>query len=61
VAHPSATDEPRKLARALSGLGSPALTRAKISKTPIFGSLEAYPFAEVLAFCETAEAAEWHL
>jgi len=60
-AHPSATDEPRKLARALSGLGSPALTRAKISKTPIFGSLEAYPFAEVLAFCETAEAAEWHL
>ena len=50
--HPNALDEPRKLARALSGLSSPALSRAKIPRTPIFGCLEGYPFGEVLAYCE---------
>lgn len=40
---------PRQAARFLCGLGSPWLTRAKLSKNALFGSLDAFRFADVLA------------
>jgi ATP-dependent DNA helicase, RecQ family len=49
-AHPEALREPRQTARFLCGLTSPALTRAKLSRHPLFGSLEERPFADVLAW-----------
>jgi ATP-dependent DNA helicase RecQ len=39
----------RSLARFLCGLSSPGLTKAKLQKHPLFGALEAWPFADVLA------------
>jgi ATP-dependent DNA helicase RecQ len=50
AAHPEALGEPRQAARFLCGLSSPALTRAKLSRHPLFGALEARRFAEVLAW-----------
>ena len=38
--HPAALGEPRQLARFLCGLTSPALTRARLSRHPLFGALE---------------------
>ena len=49
-AHPEALGQPRQAARFLCGLGSPALTRAKLSRHPLFGALEERRFAEVLAW-----------
>lgn len=49
--HPRAVGEPRKLARLLCGLGSPAITKAKLSRSPLFGALGAYAFADVMAHC----------
>ncbi len=42
---------PRQRARFLCGLSSPALTRAKLSRHPLFGRLEDRRFADVLAWC----------
>jgi len=49
--HPEALGEPRQAARFLCGLSSPALTKAKLTRHPRFGSQEERPFAEVLAWC----------
>jgi ATP-dependent DNA helicase RecQ len=49
-AHPEALCQPRQAARFLCGLGSPALTRAKLSRHPLFGALEERRFADVLAW-----------
>jgi ATP-dependent DNA helicase RecQ len=46
--HPDPLAEPRALARLLCGLGSPRLTRTKLSSHALFGALERVPFAEVL-------------
>ncbi len=55
-AHPDALGHPRQRARFLCGLTSPATTQAKLSRHPLFGSLEHRRFREVLAWCERAEA-----
>ncbi|MBV9850788.1 MAG: RecQ family ATP-dependent DNA helicase, partial [Armatimonadetes bacterium] len=52
AAHPAALGEARQAARFLCGLGSPALMRAKLTKHPLFGTLEAMRFGDVLAWCE---------
>jgi ATP-dependent DNA helicase RecQ len=41
--------EPRAFARFLTGLTSPRLSRARVGKDPLFGSLAHVPFAAVLA------------
>jgi ATP-dependent DNA helicase RecQ len=51
-AHPRALGASRQAARFLCGLSSPALTRDKLSRHPLFGTLGEHPFAEVLAWCE---------
>ncbi len=48
--HPDALSEPRSVARFLCGITSPVLTRAKLSRHPLFGILASYPFAEVMAW-----------
>ena len=50
--HPGALREPRQLARWLSGLPSPALTRAKLTRHRLMGVLGRRSFREVLAWCE---------
>ncbi len=47
--HPDALPDPRSLARLLCGVKSPALTRAKLKRHPLFGALAHVPFASVLA------------
>ncbi len=54
--HPAALGQPRQVARWLSGLGSPALTRAKLTKHPLSGELSRRSFREVLAWCESESA-----
>jgi ATP-dependent DNA helicase RecQ len=55
-AHPDALGHPRQQARFLCGLGSPATSRARLSRHPLSGALGDRRFAEVLAWCErTAE------
>ena len=41
-------DEPRAMAKFLCGLGSPRLSKAKLSRHELFGSLEGVAFGEVL-------------
>ena len=48
---PDALGEPRQQARFLCGLTSPALSRARLGRHPLFGALEALRFAHVLAWC----------
>ena len=48
AANPGALGETRQSARFLCGLTSPALTRAKLARHPLFGSLETRRFQEVL-------------
>ena len=43
---------PRQVARFLSGLTSPATTRARLGKHPLFGALADLPFDRVLALAE---------
>jgi ATP-dependent DNA helicase RecQ len=50
-AHPDALGEPRQAARFLCGLSSPAVTRAKLGRHPLFGVWEDRRFAEVLRWC----------
>jgi ATP-dependent DNA helicase RecQ len=53
LAHPDALGGPRQLARFLAGITSPATTRAKLTRHPLFGSLGDRRFADVLAWCES--------
>ncbi|HJT76188.1 MAG TPA: ATP-dependent DNA helicase RecQ, partial [Gemmataceae bacterium] len=46
--HPDPLAEPRALARFLCGLTSPRLTRNRLTRHPLFGSLAHVPFAELL-------------
>ena len=50
AAHPEALGAPRQLARFLCGISSPATTRAKLTREPLFGSLSDYGFRDVLAW-----------
>ncbi|HEY3414605.1 MAG TPA: RecQ family ATP-dependent DNA helicase [Armatimonadota bacterium] len=50
-ANPAALGRPRQAARFLCGLASPATTKAKLTRDPLFGALDEYPFAEILAWC----------
>lgn len=50
--HPAALHEPRQQARFLCGLTSPALARARISRHPLFGTLETLRFGDVLQWCQ---------
>jgi ATP-dependent DNA helicase RecQ len=50
--HPRALAEPRAVARLLCGLTSPALTRARLTRDPMFGVTAAADFREVLAWAE---------
>jgi ATP-dependent DNA helicase RecQ len=53
AAHPDALETPRQRARFLCGITSPATTRAKLTRGPVFGLLADRRFAEVLAWCES--------
>ncbi len=52
AANPEALREPRQRARFLCGLTSPATTRAKLTRDPLFGAAADHRFAEVLDWCE---------
>jgi ATP-dependent DNA helicase RecQ len=52
-AHPEALGEPRQMARFLCGLGSPALTAAKLSRHADFGALDGYRFPDVMRWVES--------
>ena len=45
---------PRQQARFLAGITSPATSRAKLTRDPLFGSLAERRFSDVLAWCEAA-------
>jgi ATP-dependent DNA helicase RecQ len=49
--HPASLGAPRQLARFLSGLSSPAVTRARLGRHPLFGALAGRRFEEVLGWC----------
>jgi ATP-dependent DNA helicase RecQ len=55
-ANPVVLGTPRRRARFLCGLASPAFTAAKLSRNALFGALEDRRFAEVLAWCESLPA-----
>ena len=46
--HRAALGSSSRLARFLCGIGSPKLTRAKLTKNPLFGAFESVPYLEVL-------------
>jgi ATP-dependent DNA helicase RecQ len=50
-AQPVALGNPRQVARFLCGLGSPGLSRARLTRHPLFGALEDRPFVDVLDWC----------
>jgi ATP-dependent DNA helicase RecQ len=52
AAYPAALGHPRQLARFLCGISSPAQSKARIGKNPLFAKLENYRFGEVLKWCE---------
>jgi ATP-dependent DNA helicase RecQ len=54
--HPDALRTPRQQARFLAGITSPATSRARLTRDPVFGSLAERRFAEVLAWCEAPSA-----
>jgi ATP-dependent DNA helicase RecQ len=45
-------DSPRTLSRFLCGITSPKLTRAKLTRHPLFGSLAEVPFDQVMSWAE---------
>src|SRR5829696_4169026 len=55
-AQPDALAMPRQRARFLCGITSPATTRAKLTRDPLFGLLSDRRFADVLAWCDAAVA-----
>jgi ATP-dependent DNA helicase RecQ len=54
--HPDALSTPRQQARFLAGITSPATSRAKLTRDPLFGSLADRRFSEVLAWRQSAVA-----
>ena len=46
--HPVALNTPRAIARFLCGIRSPALSRARLSGHPSFGTCEQIPFDQVM-------------
>ncbi len=50
--HADALAEPRQAARFLCGLSSPATSRAKLTRDPLYGVLAEHRFATVLDWCE---------
>ena len=54
---PAALGEPRQQARLLCGITSPATTRTRLTRDPLFGSLRDRPFAAILAWCTAGAAA----
>ena len=50
--HPHALGSARQRARLLCGIASPATTRSKLTRDPLFGAAAERRFAEVLAWCE---------
>ena len=50
--HPDALGTPRQQARFLSGITSPATSRARLTRNPLFGSLADRRFGDVLASCD---------
>ena len=50
--HPDALGLARQQARLLCGITSPATTRAKLTREPLFGAAAERRFADVLAWCE---------
>src|SRR4051812_1275427 len=54
--HPDALGAPRQAARFLTGITSPATSRAKLTRDQLFGSLAERRFADVLAWCEATLA-----
>jgi ATP-dependent DNA helicase RecQ len=56
ITHSDALGAPRQQARFLTGITSPATTRAKLTKDQLFGSLAERRFADVLAWCEATLA-----
>ena len=51
--HPEALAEPRQRARFLCGVTSPATTRLKLNRHPLFGALREDRFGRVLRLCST--------
>jgi ATP-dependent DNA helicase RecQ len=49
---PGALGDARQRARFLCGIGSPAQTRARLARHPLFGAAEDRPFADVLRWCD---------
>ncbi|HEY3783515.1 MAG TPA: RecQ family ATP-dependent DNA helicase [Fimbriimonadaceae bacterium] len=43
---------PRNLAKVLCGLSSPSFTKLKLTRDPLFGSLEHHQFADVVIWCQ---------
>ena len=54
--HLDALGTPRQQARFLAGITSPAASRARLTRDPLFGSLAQRRFADVLAWCEGPNA-----
>ena len=50
--HPDALGSQRQQARFLVGITSPATSRARLTRDPLFGSLAERRFADVLAWCK---------
>ena len=53
TAHSAALGESRQLARFLCGLTSPAVSRARLGRHPLFARLEDHPFASVLEWVDS--------
>jgi ATP-dependent DNA helicase RecQ len=56
VDHPGALGTPRQQTRFLAGITSPATSRARLTRDPLFGSLAERRFADVLAWCQRPNA-----
>jgi ATP-dependent DNA helicase RecQ len=57
AAHPDALRAPRQRARFLCGITSPATTRARLTREPLFGIVADRRFVSVLRWCEALKAA----
>jgi ATP-dependent DNA helicase RecQ len=58
AAHADALAAPRQVARLLCGLSSPATSRARLTRDPLYGVLAEHRFAGVLEWCETHVGAQ---
>jgi ATP-dependent DNA helicase RecQ len=56
ASHPDALATARQQARFLAGITSPATSRLKLNRDPLFGSLADRRFAEVLGWCDATLA-----